>query len=102
MKLEEVLPAYREGKKIIRRARGMMLHSADGIYTDLLADDWEIIEENPYETGTVVWAIWETEHGRTCVNGRGLRFKPGYPVFICSPNDLATYADFYAKDWRHA
>lgn len=51
MKLEDVLPAFRQGKKIKRASHDMVI---DGVVNTsigqahLLADDWEIVE-NPSE-----------------------------------------------------
>lgn len=48
MKIEEVLPAYREGGRIKRSlwGRGVRFNECDRLtYRDVIADDWEIVEE---------------------------------------------------------
>lgn len=52
MKFEDVLPAFREGKKIQRKTRSIQLHRSESESTyftinGILADDWEIEEETP-------------------------------------------------------
>ena len=49
MKFEEVLPALREGKKIRRRCgyyiKNNRIVDEFGVASDILQDDWEIVEE---------------------------------------------------------
>jgi len=56
VKLEEVLPALREGKSISRYGKTstpINLRNADG----LLADDWEIIEEPKPKKKLYLWVV---------------------------------------------
>jgi hypothetical protein len=60
-RLEDVLPAFRQGKKI-KRPNGLcfdLYSSFSPARSDLLADDWEIVEDKPvYLHGFEPITVW--------------------------------------------
>ena len=130
MKFWEVLPlAVEQGKKIGRRSwsesefcgirlskdRTHFVWNDDSALgagidpCDMLADDWEVVEENPHEEGTGPWAAWWLERGgyitRDCWGGmKATRRADGSIRVIDERNLVTNYSltahDLAATDWQ--
>ena len=74
MRLEEVLPAFRAGKKIQRKDWKDLseLERPSINNTNLLADDWEIVEEKPSPQKTKTVWMWGFKAGERFYNSTRL------------------------------